>query len=55
MKHVHASAIACFAVAFVFYLLSWIPGAFALVILGVAFEIAAWAQMVRPARVDKNK
>ena len=42
----HALAIACFAVAFVFYFAAWKPGAYGLGALGMLFELGAWISLL---------
>jgi hypothetical protein len=42
MKRLHAGAIVCFALAMLFYLAAWLPGAIGLALIGVFFEIGAW-------------
>ncbi len=42
MKCFHTGALVCFALAFLFYLISWLPGVWGLVAVGVLFEVAAW-------------
>jgi membrane associated rhomboid family serine protease len=50
MKRFHIGALICFAVALLLYFVSWLPGAWALGILGFLFEVAAWAQVLGTAR-----
>jgi asparagine N-glycosylation enzyme membrane subunit Stt3 len=42
MKRLHAGAFVCFALATLFYLAAWLPGAIGLGVIGVFFEIGAW-------------
>jgi hypothetical protein len=50
MKGFHVGALICFGIAFLFYFLSWRPGAIGLAVIGFIFEIAAWVQVVRASR-----
>ncbi len=50
MKGFHAGALICFGIAFLFYFLSWRPGAIGLAVFGLVFEIAAWGQVVSASR-----
>lgn len=45
MKTIHLTALACFGIAMGFYLLAWVPGLFAFVLVGAFFEIAAWVKL----------
>jgi len=42
MKRLHVGALVCFALALLFYVISWVPALWAIVVLGVLFEAAAW-------------
>lgn len=45
MKRFHLFTLACFAIATLFYALSWMPGAIGLGILGAVFEIVGWVNL----------
>ena len=45
MKRLHIGALVCFCFALLFYFLSWAPGMWGIAIVGVVFELAAWAQV----------
>ena len=45
MKRFHLFTLACFAIATLFYALSWMPGAIGLGILGAVFEIVGWVNV----------
>ena len=50
MKPLHLGALACFAIALLFYVLSWAPGLAGFVLLGGLFELAAWVELLRPRK-----
>ncbi|MBP6748702.1 MAG: hypothetical protein KA144_03600 [Xanthomonadaceae bacterium] len=43
MKFAHVAALICFLAAMALYALSWMPGVFALGLLGACFEVVAWS------------
>jgi asparagine N-glycosylation enzyme membrane subunit Stt3 len=45
-KVMHAGALTCFAIAILFYIASWSPGALGLAVFGVFFEVVAWVQIL---------
>jgi hypothetical protein len=51
----HVGAAICFAIAMALYLASWMPGAIALGMLGVCFELAAWVQLFADSDGAKKK
>jgi hypothetical protein len=51
MKALHLSALACFALALVFYLLALVPGMLLLGVLGLGFEAAAWIKLFSRERI----
>ena len=55
MRNFHIGAITCFALAFLLYGLSWLPGAIGLGIFGGVFEIAAWVQVVNSDLKETRK
>jgi hypothetical protein len=47
MRKLHVVALSCFALAFLFYFASWLPGALGIGMLGIVFEVAGWVALLR--------
>lgn len=47
MKKFHIAALACIAVATLFYLLAWLPGMVGFGVFGILSEIAGWVAIFK--------